>query len=197
MNTLYPTFLKLDQINTLIIGGGDLALEKLSFILKSTPKAKITLVSINIDPDVQAILDQNPHINVIQRAFFIEDLNQKQVVIAAVRNDLLIDLIIQKAHLNNALVNVVDQPDKSDFYLGSIITRGDLKIAVSTNGKAPVLAKRLREVLEETLPDNTNEILQNFHSIRQKLTGTFKQRLQSLNELTKILIAKESEYQNN
>lgn len=196
-NTLYPTFLKLDQINTLIIGGGDLALEKLNYILKSTPNAKITLIALNIDKEVTSILENNPHIQVEKRAFLIEDLNYKQLLVLAVRNKALINIARQKAHLNNTLVNVVDQPELSDFYLGSIVTRGDLKIAISTNGKAPVLAKKIREILEDTLPNDTEKILTQLGTIRTKLTGDFKQRLKSLNKLTEILTISTKEYTKN
>jgi len=86
------------------------------------------------------------------------------------------------------LVNVADTPDLCDFYLGSIVTRGDLKVAISTNGKSPTFAKRFRQVLEEVLPNDTNALLKNLKVIRDRLTGNFSQKVKELNEITASLV---------
>jgi phosphoadenosine phosphosulfate reductase len=71
-----------------------------------------------------------------------------------------------------------------DFYLGSIVSKGDLKIAISTNGKSPTMAKRIREYLEDALPDSTDELLANLGEIRDKLTGGLKEKINALNKIT-------------
>jgi precorrin-2 dehydrogenase/sirohydrochlorin ferrochelatase len=85
------------------------------------------------------------------------------------------------------LINVADTPELCDFYLGSIVTKGDLKIAISTNGKSPTFAKRFRELLEENLPDSIDGILSKLSEIRNKLSGDFQSKVQKLDEITDIL----------
>jgi precorrin-2 dehydrogenase/sirohydrochlorin ferrochelatase len=92
------------------------------------------------------------------------------------------------AKYHSKLINVADTPDKCDFYLGSIVTRGDLKVAISTNGKSPTFAKRFRQVLEEILPNDTNELLHNLNFIRDRLKGGFENKVKELNRITKSLV---------
>jgi precorrin-2 dehydrogenase/sirohydrochlorin ferrochelatase len=88
------------------------------------------------------------------------------------------------------LINVADTPELCDFYLGGIVTKGDLKIAISTNGKSPTMAKRIREFLEDILPDETNELLQNLHHYRSTLKGNFEDKVKALNDLTTTFFKK-------
>ena len=86
------------------------------------------------------------------------------------------------------LINVADKPALCDFYLGGIVTKGDLKIAISTNGKSPTVAKRLRQLFEAILPDTIDELLQNLQTYRQQLKGNFEEKVATLNQLTASLI---------
>jgi precorrin-2 dehydrogenase/sirohydrochlorin ferrochelatase len=90
----------------------------------------------------------------------------------------------------NILVNVADTPDLCDFYLGSIVTKGDLKIAISTNGKSPTLSKRLREFFEDVLPENINDLILNLNEYRNSLKGSFAEKVEKLNQLTKSFTGK-------
>jgi len=85
------------------------------------------------------------------------------------------------------LVNIADTPDLCDFYLSSVVVKDDLKIAISTNGKSPTFAKRFREILEEIIPENLQETLNNLQAIRNKLKGDFQSKVQKLNEITKVM----------
>ena len=85
------------------------------------------------------------------------------------------------------MVNVADTPELCDFYLSSVVKKGDLKIAISTNGKSPTFAKRFREVLEEILPDSLQATLDNLQQIRNKLKGDFQDKLEKLNEITNVM----------
>ncbi|MGZ4117908.1 MAG: TSUP family transporter, partial [Bacteroidia bacterium] len=91
------------------------------------------------------------------------------------------------------LINVADTPDLCDFYLGSIVQKGDLKIAISTNGKSPTLAKRLKEVFNEALPDDTQESIENLNKFRDLLKGDFTNKVKELNKATAILIDKKGD----
>ena len=92
------------------------------------------------------------------------------------------------AKAKGKIINVADTPELCDFYLGSIVTKGNLKIAISTNGKSPTLAKRMRQVLEEVFPDDTNVLLRNLHTFRKKLQTNFEEKVRILNDLTKSMI---------
>ena len=78
--------------------------------------------------------------------------------------------------------------DLCDFYLGSIVQKGSLKIGISTNGQSPTAAKRIKEMLNESLPDELDELIQNLQLVRNQLQGDFKQKVIQLNEITKSLV---------
>jgi siroheme synthase-like protein len=86
------------------------------------------------------------------------------------------------------LINVADKPELCDFYLGSIVQKGNLKIAISTNGKSPTIAKRLKEVLNEGLPGELDTTLEQMSRLRNTLKGDFAEKVKTLNEITSVLI---------
>jgi len=189
-NNLFPVFLKVDKLRVLIVGGGDAGSEKLRFLLKSSPLAKVTLVAPQISDEIDILSVQYPNVALVHRGFLAEDLEGKDVVIVATENPKLNRQIREQAKNKKILVNVADTPELCDFYLGSIVTKGDLKIAISTNGKSPTFAKRFREFLEETLPDDLQQVIDNLSQIRGKLKGDFAQKVKALNELTSNLVSK-------
>lgn len=186
-NLLYPIFLKLDKVPILVVGGGNVALEKVSFMFKSSPNAKVTLIAPEIKEE---ILDYQGgySLKIKKRKFENSDLEGFQALIVATEDKLLNYQIWQEAKRRNLVVNVADTPDLCDFYLGSIVTKGDLKIAISTNGKSPTFAKRFREILEEALPEEIEELLDNLQQFRNSLKGDFETKVKKLNELTASLI---------
>ena len=189
-NNLYPVFLKLEKLNGLIIGGGDTAHEKLFFMLKNSPQVNLQLVAKKVDPKIYDIVRQyKANVEIIESEYNFKHLHDKNYVIAAT-NDYNTNLkIVYDARLKNILINVADTPDMCDFYLSSIVSKGDVKIAISTNGKSPTFAKRLREFLEELLPEETNALVDNLHNIRNSLQGkNFKYKVKKLNEITSDLL---------
>src|SRR6202012_2540704 len=112
------------------------------------------------------------------------------LVIAATDDGTLNDHIRQSAHQRKLLVNVADKPELCDFYLGSIVQKGDLKVAISTNGKSPTVAKRLKEVLNESLPGELDVTLQQMSELRNSLSGDFAYKVKKLNEVTSVLVDK-------
>ncbi len=192
-NPLYPIFLKLHQLEMLIVGAGEVGHEKLSFILKSSPDAKITMVAPWISPKVADLLKEKEgnSVRILKRAFEEEDVEGKDLVIAATNIRSLNEEVQQIAKRQGVLVNVADTPELCDFYLGSIVTRGNLKVAISTNGTSPTFAKRFRQLLEDILPQNVNSLLQNLKVFRDQLKGDFEYKVNKLNELTEGLLEKE------
>jgi len=183
-NNLFPVFLKLDSLQTLIVGGGHVGLEKLTAILKNSPSATVTLVARTISDDIRALAQSHPGVNLHERNFKLWDLWDKDLVLLATDNRGLHETIRKFARTRRLLINVADTPDLCDFYMGSVVTRGNLKIGISTNGLSPTISKRMREYLEEALPDDTNSLLENMQKIRSKIKGDFSEKVKILNEVT-------------
>src|SRR5690606_17113428 len=102
------------------------------------------------------------------------------------------EIIYREAKMQKKLINVADTPELCDFYLGSIVQKGNLKIAISTNGKSPTMAKRVKEVLNEAMPGELDEVISNLHTVRKKLNGNFEQKVKKLNALTKLLVEEDN-----
>lgn len=189
-NNLFPIFLKLEDLNTLIVGGGNVGLEKLTALLKNSPSANITIVADRIIDPVKALAKSSSKVILKERFFRRWDLWNRDLVILATDNKELHKRIRTLTRRKKILINVADTPDLCDFYLGSVVTKGHLKVGISTNGKSPTLAKRMREYFEEALPDDTNTLLENLQSIRNKMTGDFSAKLKALNDLTSGMLKK-------
>jgi len=189
-NPLYPVFLKLHELELLLVGAGEVGYEKLFFILKNSPGANVTVVAPEVSPKIEALLSQKKahQVTFRRRAFEPTDVVGHGLVIAATNDRRLNAHVREAAKSWGALVNVADTPDLCDFYLGGVVTKGDLKIAISTNGRSPTFAKRLRQVLEDTLPGSTHDLLQNLHALRQHLSVDFSRKVEKLNELTAGLV---------
>ena len=111
-------------------------------------------------------------------------------MIAATADKTLNEEIYRAAKGKNILINVADTPELCDFYLGSVVTKGDLKIAISTNGKSPTLSKRIRELFEDILPNNINDLIVHLNEYRNTLKGNFEEKVNALNEITKGFLRK-------
>lgn len=184
--------MKLEELQLLIIGGGNVAIEKLNAVLTNSPQATIRIVATKILDDIFSLQKKYPNINITQKEYESSDFANANLVIVAVDDKNLSAQIKQDAHEKNILVNVADTPELCDFYLSSIVQKGNLKIAISTNGKSPTLAKRLKETFNEALPNEIDEILANLQIIRNKLKGNFAEKVTKLNEITKVLSTKDA-----
>lgn len=187
MNTLYPIFLKAHQLQFLVVGGGYVALEKLQFLFKSSPKAQVTLLAPMVRPETLAFIQDKP-VRVIQKKYYSRFLKNKNIVIAATDSEKVNLKINNDCKKRNLLVNVADTPDQCDFYMGAIVTKGQLKIAISTNGKSPTLAKRIRQWLEEILPEEIDPLLESLRKYRKTLKGDFQHKVKAMNKITESLI---------
>jgi precorrin-2 dehydrogenase / sirohydrochlorin ferrochelatase len=183
-NNLFPVFLKLESLHTLIVGGGHVGLEKLTAVLKNSPSANITLVARNIQQPIKDLARKHPQVQLFERNFKLWDLWEKDLVLLATDNRQLHETIRNFARNRRILINVADTPELCDFYLGSVVTKGNLKIGVSTNGKSPTISKRIREYLEEAIPEETNDLLDNMQKIRDRIKGDFGHKVKVLNDIT-------------
>ena len=192
MNNLFPIFLKLENLHMLIVGGGYVGLEKITAVLDNSPMAKVSLVSPDIRQEIRDIASANSRINLIERRFEDNDLAVKDLVIVATNDKEENARIASMARSKNMLVNVADTPAICDFYLSSVVRKGNLKVAISTNGMSPTLAKRLKEVLGDALPDNLETAMEQLKAVRDMLKGDFASKVDELNRITSVLTDKKN-----
>ncbi|WP_425636964.1 precorrin-2 dehydrogenase/sirohydrochlorin ferrochelatase family protein [Algoriphagus yeomjeoni] len=190
MNHLYPIFLKVHELNTLLVGGGFVATEKLEFLLKSSPHAQVTVVSPMFRPEFLELAEKAETVTLVTDVYHEKYLGGKHMVIAATDDKAVNRQIRDEAKERFLLVNVADTPDLCDFYLGGIVTKGNLKIAISTNGKSPTAAKRLRQLLEDVLPEELDDLLDNLNAYRDTLKGDFEYKVKAMNEITEGFVKK-------
>jgi precorrin-2 dehydrogenase/sirohydrochlorin ferrochelatase len=143
--SLFPAFLKLQGRLAVVVGGGSLAEQKIPGLLQAG--AQVRVVSPCISPRVGEWVRDNA-VEWRARGFAGEDLLGAFLVVAATSLKDLNAAVFQEAEKRNILCNAVDDIENCHFYYGSIVQRGDLQIAISTNGKSPALAQRLRKELE-------------------------------------------------
>lgn len=190
-NKLFPIFLKLEQLSILIVGGGNVGFEKLTAVLNNSPLTKIKLVATSINDSIKALAAEYPTIQLAERPFECTDVDGADIVIIGINDKSKSAEISQVAKGKNKLVNVADTPELCDFYLSSVVQKGNVKIAISTNGKSPTVAKRLKEVLNEAIPAEINNVADNLSIIRNNINGDFNEKVKQLNELTKVLVSKQ------
>ncbi len=190
-NNLFPVFLKLEQMQVLLVGGGNVGLEKLTALLQNSPKVTVRVVALQFSAGVLQLALDNQNVALIGKLFSPEDVASADVVLVAVNDRQASREISLEAKRQGKLVNVADTPDLCDFYLGAVVRKGNLKVAISTNGKSPTLAKRLRETFQETLPAELDQVLDNLQLIRNSLTGDFAAKVTQLNAITKVLAVTE------
>ena len=187
-NSLFPVFLKLESLRLLLVGAGPVAAEKLTAVLANAPETQIKIVAKDVSEPIANMIAGRVNIQLFKKEFHQDDLNEIDLIISAVANRETSTVIREHAHQRNLLVNVADTPDLCDFYLGSIVQKGNLKLAISTNGQSPTAAKRIKEMLNAALPKEIDEMIENLHTIRTQLKGDFQNKVSRMNEITKGLI---------
>ncbi|MHA4807760.1 TSUP family transporter [Flavitalea flava] len=191
-NNLFPVFVKLETLRLLIIGGGNVGLEKLNAVLQNSPATRIKIVGTLISDKIKDLTAGYPKIELLERPYLQEDLDDTDIVIVAVNDRSISARVAADAKERSILINVADTPDLCDFYLGSIVKKGNLKIAISTNGKSPTIAKRLKEEINDMIPNEMDSVLENMQTIRKEINGDFSEKVRQLNDLTKVLVAKQT-----
>jgi precorrin-2 dehydrogenase / sirohydrochlorin ferrochelatase len=188
INRLFPVFLKLEELDVLLVGGGNVGLEKLSAMLNNSPDTKVTMVADMFRDELLEYVKDYPNVTLIHRRFEVKDLDNRDLVILSTDNPDLHASIKRITAERHILCNVADTPDLCDFYLGSIVQKGDLKIGISTNGKSPTMAKRMREFLDDIIPENVQQLLENLREIRKSIKGDFQEKIRIMNEVTEGMV---------
>lgn len=188
-NELYPVFLKVSKLNILVVGGGNVGHEKLHFLLKSSPNANVEVVAKWFLPETEELALKNG-VKLTKDRYKKKHLKKRHVVIAATNDAKLNKKVHRHAKKRYLLANIADTPELCDFYMGGIVNKGHVKIAISTNGKSPTTAKRLRQFFEEVIPENVNEMVENLNEYRKTIKGDFEAKVNELNSITESLIVK-------
>ncbi|MFZ4056574.1 MAG: TSUP family transporter [Ferruginibacter sp.] len=188
INALFPIFLKMESLRLLIVGGGLVGYEKLKVVLEQSPQTNIILVAKEISLAIRSLAVLHPALILVEKAFDASDLNGVDVVIIAINNKQVSSSIIAISKAAGKLVNAADQPALCDFYFGAVVQKGSIKIAVSTNGKSPTIAKRLKEAIAGMIPDEMELVLNDLKHIRKNMQVPFEEKVRQLNDITSILV---------
>jgi len=164
--SLLPIFVKLAGRPSLLVGAGEVALQKIPPLLAA--EARLSVIAPRVDPEIEALASEG-RIEVIRREFSDSDLDGVFLVIAATDNPEVNTAVYRGAVERNILCNSVDDPPHCDFYFGSIVSRGDLQIAISTAGESPALAQRLRREIDEQLPGDIGPWLHDLGELRREV----------------------------
>jgi precorrin-2 dehydrogenase / sirohydrochlorin ferrochelatase len=169
VTSLFPMFLKLAEKHCLVVGAGKVGEPKIGSLIDTG--ARIHVVAIAASDTVREWADAGK-IQLDLRAFSEEDLDGKFLAVVATASNNLNELIYREANRRGVLCNVVDVPDYCDFFYPAVVRRGDLQIAISTAGKSPSLAQKLRQQLERQFGPGYAEWLEQLGETRRLILAS-------------------------
>lgn len=171
---LFPLFVNLEGKNVLVVGGGKTASRKIKGLLPF--KANIVVVADKISQSIMKLY-KNGTINLFERKFRFSDLNDKDMVIAAIDDIKLQKSIYEKCKAMNVAINCVDSPSFCSFIFPSLVIRNDLVIGISTSAKAPSISKEIRKMIAKMIPKNIGKIIEKVADLRASATKGKSRRL--------------------
>ena len=163
---LLPVFLRLEERPVLVVGAGTVALAKIESL--RTSGARITVVAPKTIPRIRELAHQDALVW-RQRVFEPTDLDGAFLVIAATNATDVNRTVFEEARRRNIPCNAVDDPPNCDFYFGSVVSRDDLQVAISTAGESPALAQRLRREIDAQLPQDLGPWLAELGELRREV----------------------------
>jgi uroporphyrin-III C-methyltransferase/precorrin-2 dehydrogenase/sirohydrochlorin ferrochelatase len=165
-----PIFIDIRQKPCLVVGGGDIALRKINLLLKAG--ANITCVAKNICTGITKLADDD-EITLFKKSFETTDIHKQVLIISATDDRILNAEVSRLAKENNIFVNVVDSPGLCSFIVPSIVDRSPIVVAISSAGKAPVLARLIRAKLESSIPNAYGKLAILAGNFRDKVKEKF------------------------
>ena len=172
----YPINLNVENKKCVVIGGGKIALEKISGLIEAN--AKVEVIAPKVCAEVEKLF-QSGKINLIREKYSSEKISDGVILIAATNNFELNQKILSDGREKNFLVNIVDSFD-GDFTVPSRIRRGDFLLAISTGGKSPGFSRFVRQMLEKDFDENFAqgvEIISKYRAEVKKILPTFEERI--------------------
>jgi len=187
----YPILLNIQGKKCLVVGGGNVALRKVQALLEQG--ANVEIVSPNFCPELNKLAKEGT-VRAINRDYKPEDLKETFIAIAATDDVKTNERLAAQARRLGILVNVVDDPNNSDFIVPSYFRRGDIIIAVSTSGRSPALARKIRSELEKSFQAEYAQLALVADEVRSELkqqgitvSGDAWQKVLDLNSLIELL----------
>lgn len=166
---LLPIFLKLEGRRCLLVGAGNVALDKIGSLLKTG--LRLTVVAPEAKVEVKQLAREGK-LKWVERPFEAADLEGQFLVITATDSSAVNSAVYREAIERNILCNSVDDIPNCDFFFGSVVNRGDLQIAISTAGESPAFAQRLRREIDEQLPQDLGPWLKDIGEIRREVLAS-------------------------
>jgi precorrin-2 dehydrogenase / sirohydrochlorin ferrochelatase len=163
---LFPMFLKLESRSTLVVGAGMIATPKIESLLQAGARVRV------VAPEASETVAQwarEGRIELIAKSFEPADLSDVFLAIVATSSREVNAKVFEEARLRKILCNVVDDPEHCDFYYPSVVLRGKLQLAISTEGQSPALAQKLRLELEAQYGPEYEQWVEQLGAERTKL----------------------------
>lgn len=164
--SFFPAHFKLEDKKILLVGGGNIALEKLEKLLDFTKE--IDVIAKEVSKEFESFA-QKFSIPIKKRTYQIGDILPYDIVIVATNTITLHKEIYQESRTTRILVNSVDNKDYCDFIFPSYIKKGDLTISISTSGASPAMAKRVRIYIEKLIPNSIESFLKELKELRKSI----------------------------
>ncbi|HEY3927070.1 MAG TPA: bifunctional precorrin-2 dehydrogenase/sirohydrochlorin ferrochelatase [Candidatus Koribacter sp.] len=183
MAALFPAFLKLEGRRCLVVGGGAIAEQKLGGLLDAG--ATVVVVAPHASPQTLKLAREGA-LKWKERGFEPRDVAGVALVIAATGDPAVNEQVFREADRRGIFCNAVDEPERCHFYYPAVVRRGDLQIAISTNGKSPALAQRIRKELETIFDSRYAEWLRWLGHVRELYFRTHVAREQRVRALHRI-----------
>jgi precorrin-2 dehydrogenase/sirohydrochlorin ferrochelatase len=180
----YPVFLDLRGKNCLVVGGGQVAWRKIKRLLSCG--ARVFVVARKLLPRLEEAVKKG-QVRYLGAEYKSEYLKDIFLLIGATDDEVLNRRLSQEANAANILCNIVDQPEKCNFIVPSVVERGDLIIAISTSGKSPALAKKLRLELERQFGEEYAVFLELLGKVRERLKAQVKGQKRRQEMLEKLV----------
>ncbi len=164
----YPVFLDIEGKRCVVVGGGAVGLRKVRMLLDFG--ANVTVISPRLCSQLRELADEG-RVDTVKREYETGDLEEVFLVVAATDDMAINTRVAEEAARKGKLINVVDMPRLSNFIVPSYLRRGDLTVAVSTNGKSPALARKIRTEMERHIGDEYAMLTSLIDEVRCQLRG--------------------------
>lgn len=188
MTELFPVFLKLNGRRALIVGGGKIAALRAGQLTRTG--AFVTVVAPKVIVEFERLAEAGS-VDLVRRGFERTDLDRRYFIVIAATNDPETQqAVFEEADRLGILCNVVDNPGRCNFYTPAVVERGELKIAISTSGRSPFLAGKLRQYLEEAIPENAANLTNAVGLLRSKLKLEIPEDLERQKQLVDDFVEK-------
>jgi siroheme synthase-like protein len=184
-NQLFPIFFKAEELQILVIGGDQVAFEIVKHLLFNSPDALVRILGTSIHQDIKNLVWVYPNIELREKKFEPIDLDNIKLVISTL-NDIDHCKEIRKIVCSKGLLfNATHKPELCDFYLGSILSKGQLKIGVSINGNSPETVLKIKAILDASFPEENDEVLEKLYSKSEKPIENIVDQRKTAEENTK------------